>query len=86
MLTKRTLLMTATGLLVGYLAAGQTTMPNTAAAPSSDALFWVLVGLLGIIGLMVLVTGTSLASATRRPALPTVNQPVTTAEKGATAC
>ncbi|MDU0372040.1 hypothetical protein ACFPAF_16675 [Hymenobacter endophyticus] len=66
MLARRSLLMTATGLLTSYLAAGQT--PATAPAPSgSDALFWVLVGVLGLVALLVVVVGTSVASATSSP-------------------
>jgi hypothetical protein len=65
MLTLRTGLLTATGLLTGYLAAGQSTSP-AAADQGSDILFWLLAGVLGIVLLMVLVTGSSLALATRR--------------------
>lgn len=66
MLAKRSLLMTATGLLTGYLAAGQTPAP-AAAASGSDVLFWVLVGVLGVVALLVIVAVASVASATSSP-------------------
>lgn len=90
MLTKRTLLLTATGLLTGYLAGAQT--PAAAPATSgSTILFWLLLGVLGIVLVLTLITGASAASALQRqPATPhpqapgqEVN-PVT--EKGAATC
>jgi heme/copper-type cytochrome/quinol oxidase subunit 2 len=62
MLTKRTVLLTASGLLTGYLAAAQT--PAAAPATSgSSILFWVMLGVLGMVLVLTLVTGASVASA-----------------------
>ncbi|AIZ62525.1 hypothetical protein PK28_00315 [Hymenobacter sp. DG25B] len=62
MLAKRTVLLTATGLLTGYLAAAQT--PAAAPATSgSSILFWLLLGILGIVLIVTLVTGASAAAA-----------------------
>ena len=86
MLTKRTLLMTATGLLMGYLAAAQS---SSAAATStgSDILFWVLVGILAIVGLMVIVTGASVASVARLPhGSATSPDQTANSEEGNTTC
>ena len=87
MLTKRTLLMTATGLLMGYLAAAQSPT-GTAPSTGSDILFWVLVGILAIVGLMVIVTGASVASVARLPHGHSATTPDQTAnsEEGNTVC
>jgi hypothetical protein len=83
MLTQRTLLLTATGLLTGYLAAAQSPSAG-AASTGSDILFWVLVGILAIVGLMVMVTGASVASVARLPqASP---DQTANSEKGNTVC
>ncbi|MET4075917.1 cbb3-type cytochrome c oxidase N-terminal domain-containing protein [Hymenobacter sp. UYCo722] len=60
MLTKRTLLLLATGLLIGYAAAAQTPdAPPAKAAPISEqeVLFWLLLSLLGLLLLALLFTG-----------------------------
>lgn len=67
MLSKRTALMTATGLLTGYLATAQSSAP-TSASPGADLLFWLLAGVLGLVLLLVVVAGGSLASAARQQA------------------
>ncbi|GAA4356503.1 hypothetical protein GCM10023185_20330 [Hymenobacter saemangeumensis] len=87
MLSKRTLLMAATGLLIGYLAKAESPAAASADAGSS-ILFWLLTGALGLVGLLVIVTGASVASATRhaplRPAA--LNQSEPQAEKGSAVC
>ncbi len=79
MLTKRTFLMTATGLLMGYLAAGQSTTPAPAAGPSPvDLLSWVTWGAAGVVLLMGVLVAGSLASAgrIRAAALSAAAEPV----------
>ena len=49
MLSKRTLLMTAPGLLGGYLAAAQTPAAAPAATSTADTLFWLLLGALVLV-------------------------------------
>ncbi|QIX62303.1 hypothetical protein FY528_16715 [Hymenobacter lutimineralis] len=88
MLTKRTVLLTATGLLTGYLAGAQT--PAAAPATSgSTILFWLLLGVLGIVLVLTLVAGASVASAVQRP--PAAQTPATqdqtpSTQKGAAVC
>ncbi|MGY2134769.1 hypothetical protein ACW9KT_21245 [Hymenobacter sp. HD11105] len=65
MLTKRTTVFTALGLLGTQLAAAQTA-PTAPAPTGPDLLFWLLGGILGIVLIVVLVTGASMASATHR--------------------
>ena len=87
MLTKRTLLLTAPGLLMGYLAAAQNPSAG-AASTGSDILFWVLVGILAIVGLMVIVTGASVAAVARLPhgSSAASSDQTATSEKGNTVC
>ena len=68
MLTKRTLLMTATGLLVGYLAAGQTTAPAAPPATAADTLFWILIGALVLV-LLVFVLFITMIAVQMKPQL-----------------
>ena len=68
MLTKRTLLMTATGLLVGYLAAGQTTAPAAPPATAADTLFWILMGALVLV-LLVFVLFITMIAVQMKPQL-----------------
>ena len=68
MLTKRTLLMTATGLLAGYLAAGQTTAPAAPPATDADTLFWVLIGALVLV-LLVSVLFITMIAVQMKPQL-----------------
>ena len=68
MLTKRTLLMTATGLLVGYLAAGQTTVPAAPPATAADTLFWILIGALVLV-LLVFVLFITMIAVQMKPQL-----------------
>jgi len=66
MLTKRTFLMAATGLFIGYVAAGQTTAPAAAAGSTPvDLLTWITWGAAGIVLLMTVLTAGSLAGAGR---------------------
>lgn len=88
MLAKRIVPLTATGLLTGYLAGAQT--PAAAPATSgSSILFWLLLGVLGIVLVLTLVTGASVVSAVHHPpvAKDAANQdqdPST--QKGASIC
>ena len=68
MLTKRTLLMTATGLLLGYLAAGQTTAPAAPPATAADTLFWILMGALVLV-LLVFVLFITMIAVQMKPQL-----------------
>ena len=68
MLTKRTLLMTATGLLVGYLAAGQTTALAAPPATAADTLFWILIGALVLV-LLVFVLFITMIAVQMKPQL-----------------
>lgn len=87
MLTKRAFLLIAVGLFSGNLALGQTPTP---AATGTDMLFWLLGGILGIVLIMVLVTGASLASATLRRSQhqtgPASTSSSTNSQKGVTSC
>ena len=68
MLTKRTLLLLATGLPLGYAAAAQTpdTAPAKAAAMSEqEVLFWLLLSLLGLLLLVLLLSGIVIARQLR---------------------
>lgn len=66
MLTKRTFLMAATGLFIGYVAAAQTTAPAAAAGPTPvDLLTWITWGAAGIVLLMTILTAGSLTGAGR---------------------
>jgi cytochrome c oxidase cbb3-type subunit 3 len=60
MLKLRTFFLIATGLLIGYVAAAQT--PGAASAPekpmtTEEILFWILLGLLGLVLLVALLMG-----------------------------
>lgn len=59
MLTRRTLLMTLGGLLMGYLASGQT--PAGSSAATQNMLFWFVAGLLALVVLVVLLMGSMMA-------------------------
>jgi len=83
MLTARTVLLTAAGLFANHLAAGQ---PAAPAPTASGMLFWLLGGLLGLVLLMALVTGASLASAARSPQSPAPDQSTTQAAEGVASC
>ena len=63
MLTNRTGLLIATGLLTGYTAAAQTpeAPPKAAGMTEQEVLFWVLLGVLGLLLLMLLFTGITIA-------------------------
>ncbi|WBA43010.1 cbb3-type cytochrome c oxidase N-terminal domain-containing protein [Hymenobacter canadensis] len=60
MLTKRTVLLSILGLLIGYAAAGQSAAAAPAAATTAltgqQVLFWVLLGLLGLLLIVLLLT------------------------------
>ena len=68
MLSKRTLLMTATGLLVGFLAAAQTPAAPTPPATAADTLFWLLLGALVLV-LLVFVLFFTMIAVQMRPQL-----------------
>jgi|GEM_PF-4230604 len=88
MLSKRTLLLTAPALLTSFLATAQSTSQASSNAGAS-ILFWLLVGILGVVLLLVIVTGASVASATRytplRPAPETIHS-TPQAEEGTVVC
>lgn len=63
MLTKRTFLLTLTGLLVGYTAAAQSATPATAGPQPTDVLSWLAWGLAAVVLLFGMMTASSLASA-----------------------
>lgn len=65
MLTKRTFLLTVTGLLAGYVAAAQST-PAPAGPQAVDVLSWVVWWAAGVVLLMAVVTGASVTSAAQR--------------------
>ncbi len=62
MLTKRTLLLTLTGLLTGYAAAAQSATPTTAGPQPTDVLSWLAWGLAAVVLLFGMMTASSLAS------------------------
>ncbi|MGI4742761.1 MAG: hypothetical protein ACRYG7_46985 [Janthinobacterium lividum] len=66
MLSRRSLLMTTTGLLLGYLAAAQTTdAPSPAAtAANADMLSWMLGGVLCAAGLVFVLAMIAVVTAT----------------------
>ena len=66
MLSRRSLLMTTTGLLLGYLAAAQTTdAPSPAAtAATADMLSWMLGGVLCAAGLVFVLAMIAVVTAT----------------------
>lgn len=71
MLTKRTLLLTLTGLLIGYAATAQSATPATAGPQLNDVLSWVTWGAAAVVLLFGMITTVSLASATaQRAQLP----------------
>lgn len=63
MLTKRTLLLTLTGLLTGYAATAQSATPTTAGPQPTDVLSWLAWGLAAVVLLFGMMTASSLASA-----------------------
>lgn len=65
MLTKRTFLLTVTGLLAGYVAAAQST-PAPAGPQAVDVLSWVVWWAAGVVLLMAVITGASVTSAAQR--------------------
>ena len=93
MLSKRTLLMTATGLLIGFITAAQTPNSSGNSSPSS-LLFWLMLVALVVVLISALGTGASVVSATRRhQARQRANAPASaqsvgneTQEKGAIPC
>ena len=65
MTTKRAFLLTAISLLTGYAAAAQSTAPTAGVQPT-DVLSWVVWWAAGVVLLMAIITGGSVASATQR--------------------
>ncbi|MBC6990532.1 hypothetical protein [Hymenobacter sp. BT491] len=85
MLTWRTFLLTATGLLTGYVAAAQTPATSASAASSTQGmLFWFVVGILGLV-LLVVLLASAMITVQLRPHLdpeqdaePTILHPQST--------
>lgn len=64
MLTKRTLLLTLSGLLIGYVAAAQSATTTVPAGPQpTDVLSWLAWFLAAVVLLFGMITAISLASA-----------------------
>jgi hypothetical protein len=90
MLTKRTLLLVTTGLLIGYAAAAQTA--PAPAASSSDFLTSLLMGLLALVAGAVLLTGAIIAAQLKgrgqqlTAPRPVQESAVSTSERGIPAC
>ncbi|WP_210517930.1 hypothetical protein [Hymenobacter terricola] len=92
MLTKRTLLLLATGLLIGYAAAAQDASPAAPAA-APDFLLSLLLGVLGLVAVAVLLTGLLVAAQLKRrgqhliaPQLTSGLAPAATPERGVNPC
>jgi hypothetical protein len=86
MLTKRTFLMTATGLLIGYAAAAQSIAPDPNAGPTPvNLLSLVTWGVAAVVLLMAVLTAGSLAGAGRARAAALSDAAVPAPEAAATA-
>ena len=81
MLSRRSLLMTTTGLLLGYLAAAQTTDTPSPTAANADMLSWMLGGVLcaaGLVFVLAMIAMTTVAVTRRSEAAqPVIAEPGT---------
>jgi hypothetical protein len=87
MLTTRTLLLAATGLLVGYVAAAQPATPTAPDGP--DFLLGLIIALLGLVAVAVMLTALTVATQIKHRRHYVANAPSNTtmgAEREAPLC